>query len=215
MAEMSMNKVIHGAFRRDLDRFITALAVFQPGDRARAKGLATAWANFDDQLTYHHEGEHEIAWPALESVGVSRALLDAMDAEHETMAAALTETRAAMAAILRDPGAEQAASARAALQKLQTVTVQHLDHEESEIEPVYLAKRDTPEIKAMGKAFGKTGPARGGRFLTWVLDGASTDERAAVRREIPAPVIAIIGGIFGRPYRRDIAPVWTATDVHR
>jgi hemerythrin-like domain-containing protein len=214
MGEMSMNKVIHGAFRRDLDRFIAALATFQPGDRTRAKGLATAWANFDDQLTHHHEGEHEIAWPALESVGVSRTLLDAMDAEHETMAAALTETRAAMAALLRDPGAEQAASTQAAFQKLQAVTVRHLDHEESEIEPVYLAKRNTPEIKAMGKAFGKTGLARGGRFITWVLDGASPDERAAVTREIPGPVIGLIGGIFGRGYRRDVAPVWATTDAH-
>ncbi|MEO6411671.1 MAG: hemerythrin domain-containing protein [Pedococcus sp.] len=215
MGEMSMNKVIHGAFRRDLDRFITALGAFQDGDRTRAKALATAWANFDDQLTYHHEGEHAIAWPALESVGVSRALLDAMDAEHETMAAALTETRVAMAALLRDPGAEQSASAQAAFQKLRAVTVQHLDHEESELEPVYLAKRDTPEIKAMGKAFGKAGLARGGRFITWVLDGASPQERAAVTSEIPGPVIAVIGGIFGRGYRRDVAPVWAANGAQR
>ena len=150
-----MNKVIHGAFRRDLDRFITALGAFQDGDRTRAKALATAWANFDDQLTYHHEGEHEIAWPALESVGVSRALLDAMEAEHETMAAALGEARVAMAALLRDPSAGQAESAQAAFQELRAVTVQHLDHEEAELEPVYQAKRDTPEIKAMGRAFGK------------------------------------------------------------
>ncbi|MGZ8800876.1 MAG: hypothetical protein ACXWXF_13025, partial [Aeromicrobium sp.] len=67
MAEMSMNKAIHGAFRRDLNRFVEALAVFEPGDDKRARQLATAWANFDDQLTDHHEGEHEIAWPALEA----------------------------------------------------------------------------------------------------------------------------------------------------
>lgn len=45
-----MNKAIHGAFRRDLDRFIAALETFSPGDRMRATQLATAWANFDDQL---------------------------------------------------------------------------------------------------------------------------------------------------------------------
>ena len=36
MAEMSMNKAIHGAFRRDLDRFIAALRAFGAGNRARA-----------------------------------------------------------------------------------------------------------------------------------------------------------------------------------
>jgi hypothetical protein len=210
MGEMSMNKAIHGAFRRDLDRFITALGTFQPGDRSRAAQLGKAWANFDDQLTHHHEGEHEIAWPALQAVGVSPELLHAMDAEHDTMAAALTETRVAMAALARDPGADQVRSALTAFERLRTVTVVHLDHEESELEPVYQAKKDTPEIKAMGRAFGKTGLARGGRFFAWVLDGASPEERAAVTASVPGPVLTIIGGVFGRSYRKDVAPTWSA-----
>ncbi len=94
------------------------------------------------------------------------------------------------------------------MQTLREVTVRHLDHEEAELEPVYLAKRDTPEIQAMGKKFAKAGPARGGRFFAWILDGASPAERAAVEKEVPGPVLKIIGGIFGRGYRKDVAPVW-------
>ena len=208
MSEMSMNKAIHGAFRRDLDRFIAALSSFPSGDRIRAQQLGTAWANFDDQLTYHHHGEHTIAWPALRSVGVSEELLAAMDAEHETMAAALAEARTAVGALTQTASAEEAQTALAAIHRLKQVTVAHLDHEEAEIEGVYLAKRETPELKAMGKAFGKVSPARGGRFFAWLLDGASPDERRAVTREVPGPVVSIIGGIFGRGYRRDVAPVW-------
>lgn len=203
-----MNKAIHGAFRRDLDRFITALETFRPGDRARAAQLGAAWANFDDQLTRHHEGEHRIAWPALHAVGVSTQLLATMDAEHDTMAAALAETREGMSDLLRDPGADQAAAAKARFERLRTVTVLHLDHEEAELEPVYQAKKDTPEIKAMGRAFGKSGLAEGGRFFAWVLDGASPEERAGVTASVPAPVLSIIGGIFGRGYRKEIAPLW-------
>jgi hypothetical protein len=210
MGEMSMNKAIHGAFRRDLGRFVTALGSFQPGDRARAAQLATAWANFDDQLTHHHEGEHQIAWPALHAVGVSTQLLDAMDAEHDIMAAALAETRTAMSDLLRDPGATQAATAKACFEALRRVTVAHLDHEEAELEPVYQAKKDAPEIKAMGRAFGKTGLARGGRFFSWVLDGASPEERAGVTASVPAPVLSVVGGIFGRGYRKEIAPIWAS-----
>jgi len=206
-----MNKAIHGAFRRDLDRFITALGTFRPGDRARAAQLGTAWANFDDQLTRHHEGEHRIAWPALQAVGVSTDLLETMDAEHDTMAAALADTRDSMSGLLRDPGADQAAAARSCVEKLREVTVLHLDHEESELEPVYQAKKDTPEIKAMGRAFGKSGLAEGGRFLAWVLDGASPEERAGVTASVPAPVLSIVGGIFGRGYRKEIAPIWAST----
>ncbi len=85
MAAMSMNKAIHSAFRRDLNRFMDALSKFSAGDHARALQLQTAWKNFDHQLTRHHEGEHEIAWPAMESVGVSKEALAQMDAEHATM----------------------------------------------------------------------------------------------------------------------------------
>src|SRR5579871_4856677 len=200
MATMSMNKAIHGAFRRDLDRFTEALGRFTPGDRVRAEQLATAWANFDTQLTDHHEGEHAIAWPALASVGVSDDLLATMDAEHEVMAEALARTRAAMAALARTAEADEAKAALAAVEQLRAATLTHLDHEEAELEGVYLAKHDTPEIKAMGREFGKVGPAKGGQFFAWVLDGASTEERAAITAEIPGPVITVIGGVFGRSY---------------
>ena len=209
MAEMSMNKVIHGAVRRDLDRFVVALDHFPAGDRRRAGDLATAWQNFDDQLTRHHEGEHRIAWPALQSVGVSPALLDELDAEHDTMAAALAETRTALGALARSADAADASAARESVARLRQVTCAHLDHEEAEIEGVYQAKRDTPEIKAMGKAFARDGGATvGGRFFAWVLDGASVEERRAVTREVPGPVLAVLTKVLGRGYTRNVAPVW-------
>src|SRR5215210_2297622 len=201
MVEMSMNKVIHAAVRRDLDRFVAALSVFAPGDTTRARQLGTAWANFDDQLTYHHQGEHETAWPALEAVGVSRELLMTMDAEHEAMATALGAGRTAMARLQETAAPDDARTALAAMQTLREVTVSHLDHEEAELEGVYLEKRHTPEIQAMGKQFAKAGARRGGRFFAWLLDGASPAEKETVNSEVPAPVRAIMGGIFGRGYR--------------
>jgi hemerythrin-like domain-containing protein len=208
MAEMSMNKAIHAAFRRDLERFIDALGRFPAGNRQRAEQLATAWANFDDQLTRHHEGEHEVAWPALEAVGVSHDVLTQMDAEHDTMATALAGTRTAMAALRASASAEDAAAALAAMQELQRVTVVHLDHEEAEIEPVYLAKKDSAEIKAMGREFAKVGPVKGGTFFAWALDGAAPAETAAITGTVPKPVLTLITGIFGRSYRKSVAPVW-------
>ena len=203
-----MNKAIHAAFRRDLGRFIDALGRFQDGDRQRASRLATAWANFDDQLTRHHEDEHEIAWPALEAVGVSHGVLTQMDAEHDTMSAALVEARDAMAALRGSASAEDAAAALTAMQEMQRVTVQHMDHEEAEIEPVYLAKKDSAEIKAMGREFAKVGPVQGGTFFAWALDGAAPEESAAITGTIPKPVLVLITGVFGRSYRKSVAPVW-------
>jgi hypothetical protein len=208
MVAMSMNKVIHGAVRRDLDRFVDALAAFRDGDGVRARQLGTAWDNFDAQLTVHHEGEHEIAWPAMESVGVSKELLATLDEEHDRMAEALAITRAAMTAFRSSATGADATAARTAMESLRAVTLTHLDHEEAESEAVYLANADGPEMKAMGKQFAKVSPAKGGRFFAWVLDGASPDERAAITDSVPKPVLTIIGGIFGRGYRRDVASVW-------
>ena len=210
MATMSMNKVIHGAFRRDLDRFVGALTTIRPGDSARAHQLGTAWANFDRQLTDHHEGEHEIAWPALESIGVSHEMVAQMDAEHDVMAAALADARTAMTALESSPGQGEAARALAAMERLRDVTVTHLDHEERELEPVYLENAYGPEMQAMGKKFAKVSPAKGGVFFAWLLDGASAQERSAITENIPAPVLKIITALFGRSYRKDVAPVWAS-----
>jgi len=203
-----MNKAIHGAIRRDLERFLDALEKFSDGDRARAGQLATAWTHFDFELTRHHEGEHEIAWPALAAVGVSKELIAAMDAEHDAMAAALTEARGEMAKFAASASAQDAQSARAAMTRLQEVTVSHLDHEEAELEPVYHAKKDTPEIKEMGKKFSKGPISQGGQWMAWMQDGATEEMKAAMTRDIPAPVVKIVGGIWGRSYRRNVAPVW-------
>jgi hypothetical protein len=209
--EMSMNKVIHGAVRRDLDRFVGALSGFAAGDANRAQALGRAWDNFDFQLTYHHEGEHRIAWPALQSVGVSRELLTTLDGEHDAMAAALAEARAAMTSLRSSPTAEAAQAAHTAFTNLRTVTIDHLDHEEAEIEPVYLGKIDTPELQAMSKQFGRDdSPKQAGTFFAWLLDGSSEVERETIRGSIPGPVLAILTGLFGRRYKRDVASVWAA-----
>ncbi len=203
-----MNKIIHRAVRRDLRRFIDALERFPAGDRARAEQLNRAWQNFEAQLTHHHVGEHEIAWPALTAVGVSSELIEQMDAEHDLLAAALKSAGAAIAQLRRTASAQDAEAARASFEHLQEVIVGHLDHEEAELEPVYLGNRDHPAIKQMGRAFGKQRPSIAGTFFAWVSDGAQPDEMASLKASVPTPVRLIIGGVFGREYRRRVAPVW-------
>jgi len=208
MSEMSMNKVIHAAFRRDLDRFIDALTAFPPGDLTRAKQLGTAWKNFEFELTYHHEGEHSIAWPALEQIGVSRDLLATMDEEHAVMGAALVDAGEAMKALTRTAGVAESRAAAVAFKKLREVTVTHLDHEEAELESVYLQNEDAPAVKEMARKFAKVSPARGGRFMAWLMDGATPAEREVLTSNVPGPVLAVLTGVFGRSYKRNVASVW-------
>jgi hemerythrin-like domain-containing protein len=210
MATMSMNKVIHGAIRRDLDRFEGALTTFPAGDSERAKQLGVAWENFDRQLTDHHEGEHEIAWPALEQVGVTREMLDQMDAEHAAMAEALGNSRTAMSALVSNPQSGEAEAALVAIKRLKDVTVTHLDHEEQQIEPIYLEQHDSPPIKEMGKQFAKAGPSKAGLFMAWISDGTTPDMQQGLKENVPRPVLAVMAGVFGRSYRKKVAPVWKA-----
>src|SRR4051812_9879340 len=156
MAEaMSMNKIIHAAVRRDLSRFADALAKFPDGSAARAGELLTAWKFFYGELDYHHHGEHDIAWPSLESVGVPRATLDQMDAEHARMADALGAADTAFATLAKAPTKASAQDAATAIASLEAVVSEHLGHEEAELEPVYQANRAGPEMKAMGRKFSK------------------------------------------------------------
>jgi hemerythrin-like domain-containing protein len=207
-----MNKVIHYAVRRDLRRFRAALDAFPDGDQARAAALHTAWVNFDTQLTEHHEGEHEVAWPALKAIGVPDTSITTFDAEHEAMAAALASAGQAMDTLARTPTAANAQAATAAMAALDQATTTHLDHEEREIEQLLHDKEEDPAVKQMGKQFSRRSSLPvAGTFFAWMEDGASPEERAALRQSVPGPVIAIIGGIFGRRYRREVAPVWATS----
>jgi hypothetical protein len=62
----------------------------------------------------------------------------------------------------------------------------------------------------MGREFAKVGPVQGGTFFAWALDGATPAESAAVTGTVPKPVLTVILGIFGRSYRKSVAPAWRA-----
>jgi hemerythrin-like domain-containing protein len=206
---MSMNRLIHCAVRRDLDRMRRALDGFGDGDRQRCAALHRAWSNFDAQLTDHHESEHEIVWPALKAIGVASPTIDSFDTEHEAMAADLAAARIAMEKLGRSASRSDADSAAAAVERLQATTVAHLDHEEQETEPALAQHHGHPAIKEMAKKFSRrSSPARAGVFFAWVQDGATPEQIAALHASVPGPVLAVLGGLFGRRYRKEVAPVW-------
>lgn len=206
-----MNKVIHCAIRRDLRRFNGALSSFHDGDRDRASELHRAWENFDAQLTHHHESEHEIAWPALRTLGVDDTLIRQLDSEHDRMAAALAEARSAMDQLAASASRRDADLAAEAMGRLQLATVTHLDHEEAEIEPVFVEHAGSDVLKEMSTKFGRSQPiGAAGVYMAWLQDGATPEESAALRSSIPGPVLTILSKLFGRRYHREVAPVWSS-----
>jgi hemerythrin-like domain-containing protein len=205
---LTMNRLIHGAVRRDLDRLSGALDSFPDGDVPRARELDRAFVNLRRELTRHHEGEDTHIWPMLALQGVEPALLHDMESEHHAMAEALSETGAAMTALATSGSGAAAATARASVVRTQAVVERHLAHEESELEPQLQPLLETPEWKAVEKKLSREPPSVAGPFFAWLTDGMSEDHRAYLRSLIPAPVVTVLAKVFGRRYNRGIAPVW-------
>src|SRR5262249_28104306 len=160
------------------------------GYQRRAEQGSAARANFCEQLTPHPSSEHRIAWPALRKARISDDPLTQFDAEADRMAAALESADHAMPSVRGTPHPENVTAAREAVATLRATTTEHLDHEEAELEPFYLEHAHTPEMKAMGRAFGREYKLpEAGTYFAWLQDGASSDERAGLRQNVPGPVV--------------------------
>jgi hemerythrin-like domain-containing protein len=209
-APMTMNRVIHGAVRRDLARMDAALGDFRDGDRARAAELNRGFEYLRSELTRHHEGEDQHIWPMLGKLGVDAGLLATMESEHSAMAQALAETDEALRTFAASASAADAEAARASLARTREVTERHLGHEEKELEPQMAPHMASPEWKATEKQLRKARPAVAGSFFAWLTDGMGDAERSYLRSTVPAPVVFALSRVLGRRYLREVAPVWRA-----
>ena len=207
-ATMTMNQVIHGAVRRDLDRLAAALATARDGDVARAGDLQRAYAHLHGQLKHHHEQEDQHVFPALGRLGIDTTLLEEMDSEHEAMSDALDETAAAMQLYAVTGSTADATSARAELERTRAVVERHLAHEENELEPLVQPHLESEEWKQVERSLRKAPPTTTGRFFAWLSDGMEPESRSYLRSTIPAPVVFVLSKVLGRQYHRTVAPVW-------
>lgn len=206
--QMTMNRVIHAAVRRDLDRLADALPRMADGDRPRAQALDRAYRNLQTELTHHHESEDTHIWPMLASAGVDRELLEAMELEHATMAEALAGTATAMATVARTGAGTDAAAARQSLLHTRDVVERHLRHEETELEPQLAPHLETPEWHAVEKKLRSQPLPVAGRFFAWLTDGMTEENAAFLKRTVPSPVVTVLSRVFGRRYYEEVAPTW-------
>ena len=207
---MTMNRVIHSAVRRDLRRLEGALAAAPAGDRERARDLDRAFGYLHGELVRHHRGEDTHVFPMFAAFGVDPALLEAMEGEHEAMARALADTRAAMASYAGTGSKADADAALATVVHTREVVEGHLGHEERDLDPLLREHLDSPQWKAVEKKLRSEPPGVAGRFFAWVQDGMGEDEREYLSSTVPGPVRTVLSRVFGRSYHREIAPVWRA-----
>lgn len=205
---MTMNRAIHAAVRRDLDRLEAALRLLDDGDGDRVAQLVRAWRNLHAELVEHHEKEDELIWPVLKQLGVDPTLLAEMESEHGAMRDALEQTEDQMERLSRTSAAVDASSAADSVVTTRAVVERHLTHEEGELEPQMLSHQDTQEWKTVEKQLRGGSPVRAGRMFAWILDGASPEVTGYLRSVIPGPVLVLLSRGFGLGYHRSVAPVW-------
>ena len=207
--QRTMNSIIHAAFRRDLRRFDGALGSFPAGSGERAVQLKAAWDHFAYQLRLHHEDEEAYFWPALRELGAGEALVGDLHGEHAVMLQALQGADVAMATFAGDPSADNAAAAHDAVARLDGVVQEHVVHEERELEPLAATHRGTPQMKAAAASARKSHTEGGGPFFAWLTDDIRSDDAAVLRKEIPPPVLFLLGRLGRRGYQRRIAGAWS------
>lgn len=210
-AEMTMNRLIHEAVRRDLSRIEAALRALPDGDTVRAQGIVRAWDHLCSELVRHHEGEDAHVWPLMATFGVDPQLLAAMESEHQAMSDALTAAGAAVRRAAGTAGRADVDAAADAVAETTRLTTAHLDHEEEQVEPLLIPHFTSPEWKAAERQLRKGGPTQAGNFFAWVQDGMTPEGRAYLSRTVPSPVVFLLTRVFGRSYQRDVAPVWAAS----
>lgn len=207
-----MNGVIHAALRRDLERI--ALLAGAPDDlsdeRLRAIGGHAVWLM--DLLHEHHTTEDERLFPVMRTGNPDTGpLIDAMVAEHEAIASAVTALEAAgRRAQAAEPGAAE--GLRDAVAGLRRVLDPHLEHEERSLSPLVPGSVTEEQWAAFEKSnvAGKKPPqlALQGH---WMLDNLDPGGVAVVTKQVPPVPRFVMLRFLGGPYRKRREACWGGT----
>ena len=209
-----MNRVFHTALRRDLKRGIDALTDATHPAPAQRAALADHVNLVLDLLDRHHTGEDTGLWPLVRRRAPDLgAQLDAMEAEHASVAGAIVSTRAAArqyAATTDPPAAGH--RLRQALVELGDLLLPHLDHEETEVMPRVmraLTQRDW-SVLSRGEVRNWGSFAMAGTGLIWMADGLNQTERAMFNKQVSPLFQWLVNKRYGPAYRRRTALAFQA-----
>jgi hypothetical protein len=196
-ADMTMMYVMHHAFRRDLDRFTSAVAETPLADRATWKALAARWDRFFTILHHHHTVEDLYIWPFLmeRADAEEQKTLEAMEGEHEQIDPLLASVADGFTALAGDRLPAGSEDVRAGLKVRMAATrdllARHLEHEETQA-LVILQRHSTTEDwhRIEKEQIGKDKiPVPMPFMVGWCAE------------EVPAKEMDEIFGIVGRPFQ--------------
>ncbi|MDF3311118.1 hemerythrin domain-containing protein [Rhodococcus sp. T2V] len=176
--------IIHDALRRDLGRTFDALSSRPPLGARRRAALA-------DHLTWtlaflerHHTTEQTCLWPLARQRTPSAApLLDQLTLGHARIHHAAETVKHTAHAYQRSGAVSVRDDLRGALERLCTILLPHLDHEETEFAPILAATITDIEWKSwFHHVFRTTRSAELARETYWLTDTLEPERRALTTR---------------------------------
>jgi len=170
----------HHAFRRDIARFIRAVAEIKAGDASRAEAVRGEWdTSYQQALHGHHMMEDANIFPDIRSKHPDlAAAIDALTEQHHQIEPVLEKGHAAFADLAHPENAE------VVLNELKTLLDRHLTFEEAEITPSLRGGKEfpAPADDAMAAMY-----AQG---FAWSMQGIAPEVLDEVRKLLPDILLA-------------------------
>ncbi|MEK7105592.1 MAG: hemerythrin domain-containing protein [Patescibacteria group bacterium] len=171
----TMLMMSHHAFRRDIARFIVAVAKIKAGDTSHADAVANEWKeSYRQALHGHHTFEDTHIFPDIRSKHPDLALtIDTLTEQHHRIDPVLEKGDATFADLAHPENAV------AVLNKLKMFLDEHLALEEAEITPALRNSKDfpTPADDAVAAMY-----AEG---FAWSMQGIAPEVLDQVRKMLP------------------------------
>lgn len=172
----------HHAFRRDIGRFIRAVAEIKAGDSSRVDALRAEWEkSYRQALHGHHTMEDVNIFPDIRKKHSDLAhALDKLTEQHHKIDPVLERGDAAFSDLAHPENAE------ALLNELKIFLDEHLSFEEAQITP---SLREGREFPAPADESIATMYAQG---FAWSMQGIATEVLDQVRKLLPEILLAKI-----------------------
>jgi hemerythrin-like domain-containing protein len=185
----AMNR-FHRILREALASAPSFVGAAPEGDTDRAELVGTYYDNVLRLLHAHHEAEDVTLFPwLLERLPDQVDLITGVNAEHELVLGTLHATEEAVAAWRSDPSSAHRDSAVRSLAELETVLLDHLDHEEAEIVPLIGQVINVAEWGAMSaEAFRRFSGDKPWLAIGLIQEQMLDAENAGMEANMPPPV---------------------------
>jgi hemerythrin-like domain-containing protein len=190
LADATAMTRFHRIFREALDAVPRFIGAAPADDKARADFVGSYYANVLKLLHAHHEAEDLTIYPLMmERLPQHVDVISRVNAEHEAVLGTLDAAEQAVAAWRADPSSASREAARASLESMRAILLEHLDHEEADVVPLIALCISAAEWDEMSAtAFQRFSGDKVWLVLGLIQEQMLAEENATMEGNMPPPV---------------------------